>query len=214
MKVDKVKFAAPYYPTVAVKDKILLHFTVGSSVVGAVASWNSIKKSKGYCMGTPDIIDRDGTLYQVWDPQFWAYHIGVSDAVEKSTIGIELVNWGPLAKNADGSFSPIDLSVNKLGKKAVTVPVTEVVTLKKPISGVLYWHAFTEAQIKATNERIKQHCKTFDIPKKLPPKDKIGVYDLEFFTKFSGLVTHTNFRKDKYDIGPLWDWERTIKEIS
>lgn len=220
MTIDKIKYRTQCYPTVSVKDKICIHFTVGSTVSGVKSSWDSVAKRDKYFMGTPYVIDRDGTIYEFFDPQFWAYHLGAGTPNEKRTIGIELVNWGPAARNKDGSFSPVDYTAEKMlkvGKKPIIIPSDEVLQTQN-YKGITLWHKFSESQIKATNELLKKLCKDFGISHVVIPKErrlmgKLTPEDSEWAANFKGVLTHTNFRSDKYDIGPLWDWERTSKEI-
>jgi hypothetical protein len=49
-------------------------------------------------------------------------------------------------------------------------------------------------------------CDRFSIAKSLPPASKLFEFDPVFFGSYRGVATHANFRQDKWDIGPAFDW--------
>jgi N-acetyl-anhydromuramyl-L-alanine amidase AmpD len=81
-----------YYKEETAKNLIVLHHTVGGSA----------KSTFDYWQGNPEhiavsyIVERDGTIYEVFDPKYWAHHVGSKDprniAVNKRSIGIEEYN--------------------------------------------------------------------------------------------------------------------------
>ena len=86
------------------KETIVLHHTVGGTAASTLHWWKSDDRK----IGTAFIIDADadGTIYQVFDPTFWASHLGLKGQptiFEKMSIGIELASVGPLMKS-DGKF--------------------------------------------------------------------------------------------------------------
>ena len=96
-----------YYPAVNKKDSIFLHHTSGSSARGAFDWWNQTPDH----VGTAYIIERDGTIYEVFEPNQWGFHLGLKgddDYMEKHSIGIEIVSLGQLEKvGRDFIFYPI-----------------------------------------------------------------------------------------------------------
>jgi N-acetyl-anhydromuramyl-L-alanine amidase AmpD len=202
MNISK-KFAAPCYRIERPKTAIVLHFTAGSTVSGAVASWQQNFAAKQWPLGTPYIIDRDGTIYEVFSPKHWANHIGAPAAQEQRTIGIELVNWGPLTPNG-GGYSP--------WIKSVSVPAEDVGSAV--YRGARYWQKFPRLQAKATAELVKKLCKDFAIPAVIPPAEKRGIFAPQWASMWRGVCDHTNFREDKYDMGPMWDWSEFAKDIA
>ena len=65
---------------------VVLHYTAGSSVNGAIGAWEGSRQASAHY-----IIDKDGTIYYVVDEQDVAWHVVGSNA---NSIGIELVNLG------------------------------------------------------------------------------------------------------------------------
>lgn len=193
------KFFAEEHP----KDLIVLHFTAGSSTSGAFNSWVPQKIN----IGTPYILDPNGTVYEVFSPKNWAYHLGITGPLaedhrhDKRSVPIEVVNFGPLKLVGDTLMSWPGNYTNKF----CNVSETEKY-VKASFRGFSYYAAFPEVQKKALVELVKHISAEFNIPMTLPPADHREKFDLEFFKNWKGIASHQNFRPDKFDIGPAWDW--------
>lgn len=174
---------------------ITLHATAGSTAIGAVTHWNTTQVKEG----TPFVVDKDGTIYCTYDwEQFWTWHLGVGNAYyDKATIGIELVNWLML-KPAEESGKFYTWPNNFKNPFNGTV-------FKENYRGFAYWEAYPDAQVKATAILCRWLCQEYKI-------NPIIVGHPEHYygpTAFllNGVSTHTQFRKDKYDLGPAFNWE-------
>lgn len=189
-----------YYPVSHEKDCVFLHHTVGTTADGAIHWWNQTPSH----VGTAYVIDRDGTIYECFDPCLWAYHLGIkgdTNNMERKSIGIEIVSAGQLYKaNKDFIFYPIWPQ-----KKPFTIiPPEEVTTIEKGWRGFNYFHKYTDEQIKSVCELLVHLEKSF----------KAINYQKEGLSKFyefqpklidnykSGLFSHSTVRKDKTDIFP------------
>lgn len=113
------------------KDTIVLHYTAGGTASGAIATLNI----RDY-VNVHYILDRDGTVYQMFDERFWAYHTGSGKVNDKRSIGIEIVNWGHLDRFHNALFS-------WTGKK---IPWDQV-ELCGEFRGYRYWQKLTNEQI-------------------------------------------------------------------
>jgi hypothetical protein len=51
-------------------------------------------------------------------------------------------------------------------------------------------------------------CERFGIRKTIPPQSRRREYDLDYFGRYRGVAAHQNFRRDKWDVGPAFDWDR------
>jgi N-acetyl-anhydromuramyl-L-alanine amidase AmpD len=71
-----------------------------------------------------------------------------------------------------------------------------------------FYATFPEAQIASVVRLVEELCDRFRIPRRIAPEEKRAACDLAFFDQFRGIATHANFRRDKYDIGPAFDWSR------
>jgi len=207
MNIDKTKYRLPkgkFFADTHTKDMIVLHFTAGSTTSGAFASWMSQKIN----IGTPYILDPDGTVYEIFDPKCWAYHLGMTGPHQenwkhdKRSVPIEVVNFGPLKLVGDTLYSWPN------GYKNVYCKLTDADRyVKKSYRGFDYYAAFTDAQKVALVELVKHISDEFKIPMDLPPADKLEKFDTAFFKDWKGIASHQNFRSDKFDMGPAWDWD-------
>lgn len=199
-----------YREEVHPKRHIVLHYTAGFSVNGALATW----KKTPFRDGTAFIIGRDGVIYQVFDPRYWAVHIyrhfkGEDKRLydfERQSIGIEIVNvaWldekgGVLHTYTKKPFCKIDET-----DRYVATPDG-----KGKWAAKKYWQSYTNEQYAAVEMLIRELSRDFQIPLNVPPPaGRIDPWTLEQLAGYTGVTTHCNYRKDKFDVGPAWDWER------
>lgn len=186
-----------YYQSVYPKKYIILHHSAGGSVAGAVAGWAATPEH----IATPYLIERTGDIYETFDPSLWAYHLGVkgNSAIEKASIGIEIVSYGQLTYK-DGKYYTYTNRV---------VPDSEVAAVE--FRGFKYYQRYTEAQLVALKSllvylmdrfKIKLQSNTdkfweYSDPSKLPP----------------GIWSHTTVRKDKFDIFPQKELIELVKSL-
>ena len=181
----------------------MLHFTAGSRVDGAYNSW----MQQSIQIGTPYVVDSDGTVYEFFDPKYWAYNLGVvgpkaqNHKHDKRSVAIETINMGPLKLVGNTLMS----WPGNYTQKFCDVSETDRY-VKASYRGFDYFQAFPVVQKQAIVELVKYISTTFSIPIVLPPTDKRTICDLDFFDTWKGVASHQNYRPDKFDIGPAWDW--------
>jgi N-acetyl-anhydromuramyl-L-alanine amidase AmpD len=202
MTINTTRFAldqSQYFPQPQRKDLIVLHFTAGSTASGAHAWWT---QDKGR-VATAFLVDLDGAVYQTFHPAHWAYHLGMPKdnpgfANDKRSIGIEIVNVGPLRRSLDGkqlnwwpnAYSTRFCGIEETGRY-----------VESSFRGFEYFAAFPQVQSNAVASLVASLRARFRIPATLPA-------DLAGYTpRHVGIASHQNFRADKSDIGPAWDWE-------
>ena len=192
-----------YFQEQVKKDLIVLHFTAGTTAAGAFQSWQSTAVE----VGTAYILDRDGTIYETFPGEYWAYHLGIEGAEsawhrhDKRSIGIEIVNPGGLKRRADTLFWwPQNYST-------AWCPIHESGKFHESnYRGIDYWATFTMQQYVALPFLVRWLQKVHGIPGHLLAEDRRGGMDWGFFRDFQGVASHANFRADKTDIGPAFDW--------
>lgn len=193
LDIKKISLADnQYHHEVTVKKQIMLHHTAGGSAASSLAHWNS----KPDRIATAYLLDRDGTIYEAFDPKFWSNHLGASVLnLEKSSIGIEICSYGALQEK-DGKF------YTYTGKE---MAISKVVKLDKafrpgPVYKGIYWEAYTPEQIKALTELLPYLLDRFKITMQTERKD---FWEYKNPTTLpSGIYSHTTVRKDKIDIFP------------
>jgi N-acetyl-anhydromuramyl-L-alanine amidase AmpD len=189
---------ANYFHQEFKKDLIVLHFTAGYTWQGAHATFAAPGK-----MSVPYIVDLDGPkhIVKLYDEKFWSYHLGIkedkSHLQDKRSIGIEIVNIGPVWKR-DGKW------FDYLGKEWSESEI--IIGKNRDADGGV---KFTDEQVEATARLVNWLCDKYKI-KKVVPDDKMSCQWPEI-KNFTGIATHQMFRPDKYDLGSAWPWEKFLK---
>jgi N-acetyl-anhydromuramyl-L-alanine amidase AmpD len=187
------------------KDLIVLHFTAGSTARGAFQSWQSTPVE----VGAAYILDRDGTIYETFPAECWAYHLGIQGAEsaghrhDRRSIGIEIVNPGGLRRRGD------DLYWWPAGYTTHWCRASDAEIWRyhwEPFRGMDYWATFTHEQYAALPVLVRWLTEVHQIEYRPVAEDKAGVMDWDYFRHFRGIASHQNFRADKTDIGPAFDW--------
>jgi N-acetyl-anhydromuramyl-L-alanine amidase AmpD len=177
------------------KRQIYLHHTVGGSAKSTVDWWIQDPSR----IGTAYIVERDGTIFEVFPPGHWAYHIGKGslDKHNRQSIGIEMASEGALI-NRDGKLYCFD------GKKEFR---GESVDLLQEWRGYRYFDLYEEAQIISVCWLVRWLCEEFSIPKALIPFEDKNIYRKELLDTFQGVLGHCNVREDKTDPNPSFNWK-------
>jgi len=187
-----------YFAQKLKKDLIVLHFT--ASYTWQVA-YKTFMKAGRVC--TPYIVDLAGPkhIIKLYEDKYWSYHLGIKTdpdhLQDKRSIGIEIVNIGP-AWYRDGKWFDY---VGKQWSESEIIAGTN----RGADGGV----RFPDEQVEAVCRLVNELCDRYGIPKRVP-MDKMSCR-LPQINKFSGITTHQMFRKDKYDLGPAWPWEKMME---
>lgn len=205
----------------SLKKQIVIHFTAGSeSAANTIHGW----QFKPERVGTAFVISRgtktekDGEIFQAFGSKYWAFHIAFSKNtnkvpvkyhnfdleknIAKSSIGIEICNWGGLIKDKDGNFRNY---INGI------VPANEVVELDSVWRGFKYFHSYTDSQITSLKELIIYLCDKYNIPKKFN-SDMFDI-NLRALNGEAGIFTHVSYRSDKADSSKQSKLIKMLKEI-
>lgn len=187
------------------KARICLHATLGA-LRGDILTLTNASKGR---LSVAFVVARDGTIYELFESDKWAYHLGPSKHYRNTdmsavSVGIELSNFGPL-KRAGHRLLAYDSTY-------CTIDQTDAyVELDEPFRGHRYFASHTEAQLQATIRLVDYLCAEHQIPPVLLPENQRYelLSDLRrtgVGTRFMGICSHVNFREDKTDLGPAFDW--------
>ncbi|MBI4889017.1 MAG: N-acetylmuramoyl-L-alanine amidase [Acidobacteria bacterium] len=209
--IDRTAFRLPegeFINQSVPKDMIVLHYTAGSSAASVYQTWMG---AGGGSVATAYVIDLDGRIYEFFSPDRWAYHLGMKEMNpghyhDRRSIGIELVNVGPLKPDAEKA-DQLNWWPNEYTTAWCKTGETEKYT-RAVFRGCRYFAAFPDAQVESAKWLVQHLCEEFKIPRVLPPRAKREEYDPRFFCRYQGVASHQNFRPDKLDVGPAWDWNR------
>lgn len=208
MEINKTKKlqSTQYYATTEEKKQIFWHHTAGTTADGAISWWNQTPER----VGTAYVIDRDGTIFELFNPSAWAYHLGVyakdggdiHDLDEKQSIGIEIVSAGILHQDEKGNFVQYPLYPNKAG--AHIIPHDEVWDMgeNKEWRGSRFYQGYSDKQVESLIWLTKKLSEDYKIS--LPTDiSKIFGFNAEVIKdKTPGLWSHSTVRKDKSDAIP------------
>jgi len=196
-----------YFHNGSKKTGIALHHTVGGTASSTLNWW----KTDGQMVGTAFLIGRDGKIYEVFDPEGWAWQFGLKWSseekikFEKRFIGIEIASEGGLIKSG-GKLYCFDRISDKTRKNE-----DEAFDYGEDYRGYRYFDKYETAQIDSLIELVNYLCETFKIPKKLPKK-YLDYYGKDLID-FEGIIGHTMVRADKSDPAPDKNfWQRIITE--
>lgn len=188
------------------KEYLFLHHTAGwHNPFNVIDQWG--RDSRGavateFVLGGPSVKGNndefDGVMVQAFPEGGYGWHLGKNGSQHMHThsVGIEVCNFGWIK---DGK--------TYAGTK---VADSQLVELDKPFRGFKTWHKYSDDQIEALDKWIRWIGERdgIDIRAGLPSlvKEK-GADAFEFnedayYGKVKGIWTHTNTRKDKFDMFP------------
>lgn len=206
MKTIDIPFQK-YFTKEYKKTQIYLHHTVSPNKLhnrgpqGDIQHWNN----QSYNLGTYIIIDSDGTVYQLFSSNKWSNHLGLKKStfdkykipyykLDKTSIGIELDNLGPLLWTKKGytSFAYPDIFY---------VPKDRVIDYgTKGYRGHRFYEAYAQSQIESLEAILRALTDVYNIPKHY--NETMWEMSLEALSGVSGIWTHTSVRSDKSDCHP------------
>lgn len=179
-----------YYDKKYTKNQIVIGHT-GRKDMRHYDGWLNRKNGK-YKKTSHFTIDKDGTIYQHFNPEFYSDFIGVEQ--DKSNISISLVNEGWLKKDVLNNVY-IDWLGHIYSNKA---DVTELSWRNKK-----YWMNYTDNQNQSLKALIEYLCNNYGIEKKC-----VGncVYNYEI-DLFDGITFRSNYDQEITDISPVLDMD-------
>lgn len=219
MKVTNYPFPNTQYIDEEIKKtQIFLHHTAGNSnPINVYDGWKSNKERIASCVvigGSPGQQKGwiDGEVIKGFSSKLWAYHLGLKEStfhnfglpyksLDKSSIAVEICNWGQLTKKGDKFYN----YVNKI------VPISEVVMLENPHRGYYYYHEYTDAQIQSLKELLVAWCDYYKIP--LDYNEDIWDVTPRALKGESGIFTHNSVRYDKVDVAPQTKLIEMLKSL-
>lgn len=172
------------------KELIVLHHTVSSSARSSINWWK--QDNGGMRVATAFVIDKDGTIYQLFDELYWTYHIGKGSTKfqNQRSIGIEIVNEGPLVSIPGDGLFWFDGRARYIGTP-----------FYYNWRGEFAWATYEDAQLKSAVELCDHLCKLHNIP-----KDVLTDYQFKpDYRMHKGIASHHNLRIDKTDVSPAFN---------
>jgi hypothetical protein len=185
---------------------LFLHHTAGwHNPYNCIKQWDADTRGEvatEFVLGGPSVKGNDenydGIMVQAFPAGNWGYHLGKngSQKMHVNSVGVEVCNFGYV--------------VNGKTYAGATVEESQIVTLSEPFRGHKTWHRYSDKQIESLKLWMEFIAERdgIDIRAGLPAlvKEK-GAQAFEFnedayYGKIKGVWTHTNTRKDKFDMFP------------
>jgi N-acetyl-anhydromuramyl-L-alanine amidase AmpD len=188
------------------KDKIFIHFTAGGpNAVNVIKGWNSDETR----VSTSYVIDGEiGQIFECFSPDYWGFHLGVkgtNGALDKTSIGIEICNWGPITKKGDKFYNYLNREINE----------DQVYTLDKPFRGYSYFHKLTNEQLSSLEKLLEHLILNYNIPVQTNFDNTWFEFNQQLIDKKTpGLWLHTSCRKDKTDFPPMSELLDMVNRLS
>ena len=214
-----------YYEGPTEKSLIVLHHTAGYGNAKMVVDVFNARTDR---VSTHFVLEKGGTFDQLYGYGAWGYHLGIDitpfqraglpDYINhnKTSIGIEIINIGPLEKGPDGKFrDTVGKRIYKEGEVSISVDANGN---QAPYKGYLYWEKFPPAQIAGLEHLLR------DIISK-HPKCKIkynykdcfpahGTESVNAIKGVPGIYTHNSFKQQKVDVAPVPEIIGLLKRLS
>lgn len=191
-----------YVRSTTEKTGIVLHHTVGGSADSTFRYWNESKDR----VATHFLIDRNGSVYQCFPLNNWAFHIyikspgnkipqkykNLGQEYDKRLIGIELCSFGPVTAR-NGRFYTI---YNKEIDKSKVV--------KQSYRGYDYWEDYTDEQIESLKYLLQNLLVQYPVIAQSLKTDYSDIFNInqQALDLKPGIYSHTSYRQDKSDCVP------------
>ncbi|MFN5416011.1 MAG: N-acetylmuramoyl-L-alanine amidase [Flavobacteriia bacterium] len=191
-----------YFKEKQFKNQIVIHHTAGSgNAENVIHGWNfNVEK-----IGTAFVIDSKGKVFKAFEPEYWAYHLGLKSgnnlSLNKGSIGIEICNWGQLIKKGEKYYNYINKEV----------PENEVIQLPNKFRGFEYYHKYNDAQLTSLRSLLLELCAKFGINKDYQ-SDMWDISANALLGK-NGIYTHVSYRSDKNDCSPQFNLIELLKNL-
>jgi hypothetical protein len=207
-----------FYKTEHIKNQIALHHTVsGPGIEGDLKTWKDFSAHISTCT----IIDRDGTVNQLFSSRYWGYHLGAGNAkLDQGSIGIEIDSWGGLILGDGGvrKFGKRNIQTRKDVLYNVYGGVVDVPATHYPGGwrGYEYYESYTYEQIRSVGKLLLLWSKTYNIP--LTYNEDMWDVSQRALAGAPGVWAHVSYRpaSDKQDVHPdpnLIDMLRTLPNL-
>lgn len=195
------------------KVRIVLHHTVGF-LRGDIPTLTMPDRK----VSVPYVVAGDGTIYELFDPAKWSYHLG-SGAVggnasgSRAAIGIELSSIGPLVPVNGVLHNVYPTDGKDYGGRYCDASDTDAYT-STDYRGYTAFATYYDAQLASLARLVGYLCQQFGIPPEaLPVADRSALLPSSTATTFRGITAHVNYRTDKWDEGPWFPWDRFIAKV-
>ena len=209
------------------KEYLFLHHTAGwHNPYNIIRAWDrdSSTIATEFVMGGSSIKgtsdEYDGRVLQAFPEGGYAWHLGKngSQHMHEHSVGIEVCNFGYLTEGGYNKWDSVNrrrVWIEKTAGKFYTYVGTEaaasqVTKLNEKFRGHEFWHKYSDEQIVSLRNFILFIAERDGIDIRVGLIQEVKKYGAKgfefnedaFYGKTKGMWTHTNTRKDKFDMFP------------
>ena len=203
MKINRKKYIlsdANYFNKKCKKRKIILTNSLTSDM-RFFEGWK-LRRNGNYKKVTHYTIDKDGTIHEHFNPEYYSEYMN-SSSLDEESIVINLVNEGWLTKDSHTNRYK-DWIGNIYKGKDVT---------KKEWRGYFFWAPYSVKQMESVGELVEFLCDKHKI-------EKNSLSHNVMFTdapSFNGVLSRSNFSRRYKEVSPSFDFSyvdnKLLKEI-
>lgn len=158
-----------------------------------------------YAKDIPTSYDLDGKIIQLFNDDYWSYHIGLDKELEKQSISIELCNWGPI--NYDGTT----ISGEQISRD-------EISDIGYDFKGYYLFENYSNKQIQSLIKLLIYLCNKWNIPFTPDGVKGYGMDDGWFnelnLLNYNGIYHHGNFKSEQIDLYPHENLIQKLNNLS
>lgn len=195
MDIDKTTYSLDknnYYNNVFKKTQIVIGHSSRKDM-RHFDSWVN-RRNGTYKKTSPFTIDKEGKIYQHYDPKYYSDFLGCEQ--DKGNISITLVNEGWLRLNDMNIF--VDWLGHTYSRESELV--------ERSWRNKKYWKKYTNNQFESLKYLIDYLCDQFKIPKEIIGNNTYN----EDIDIFKGITFRSNYFKDITDVSPAFEVEKII----
>lgn len=193
-----------YYKEEYTKNQIVLHHTVsGPGIRGDLNTWKQYNSNIATCM----IIERDGTINQLFSSKYWGYHLGCGKPeLDMGSIAVELDNWGQLYEKDGKLYTVYDSEVD-----------VETVHYPTGFRGEQIFEAYSYDQLRSLGELLLYWKDRYNIP--LTYNEDMWDVSQRALSGTRGVWTHVSYRPypskhNKWDCHPDPNLKSMLRTIA
>ncbi len=176
----------------SLKERFIRHCMQGSMAKYLGNHYNTQPGAIATHYGT----EKNGTLYQYYDEDYWGFHTGMGALYDVKAFGNEQANEAWL-KLVNGRY--YWMAGNQW--KEYTGPVF---TATEPFQGHIHWAAYTPEQIDTGAKLIAYLCYNHGIPLEFENRiDYLGSH-----APLTGILNHSNISTQRSDPGPAYPYKQ------
>ena len=199
MKINKTQYILSednYTNKKCKKSKIILTNSLTSDMC-FFEGWK-LRRNGKYKKTTPYTIDKNGVIYQHFNPEFYSDYMN-SNSIDQESILITMVNEGWLKKDSDTNGYKDWLGNIYKGKDVI----------KKEWRGYFFWATYSVKQMEVVGKLVEFLCDKYEIEKNSLSHNVM----FSDAPSFNGVLSRSNFSRKYKEVSPSFDFSHIDNKL-